>query len=75
MCQEQRILGAETVVKTLLKAAKTDPASTAHALLDSSGDGGNLVVIKKRHKLKCSSGQDCNSASLPYSKFCLQRES
>ena len=73
-CREQRILGAEPVIKTLLEAAKTDPASTAHALLDSNGEEGNLVVMKKRNKLKCRSGRDCGSVTLPYSRYCLQRE-
>ncbi len=73
-CQEQRILGAKPVVKTLLKAAKTDPASVAHVLLGHNEEEGSLVVMKKRHKLQCSSGKDCASVTLPYSRYCLQRE-
>lgn len=72
--RERRILGTETVVKTLLVAAKTDPANTAHALLESHGEDENLVASKKHSQLKCVSRSDCNQVTLPYSRYCLQRE-
>ena len=73
MCQEQRIHSAQAVIKTLLEVAKVDPASAAHALL-GSGEEGNIVAVRPRSRLRCSSGRECSSVTLPYSKYCLQRE-
>lgn len=75
-CQRQQLLGAEPVVKTLLAAAKRDPASTAHALLSRKGVGTNLAadIRRQRTGLLCANGVQCRKVTLPYSKFCLDRK-
>lgn len=76
--QQQSIIGAEPVVKTLLAAAKCDPAGTAHALWSRSRDGVTHVrVLRKgrgKRSLQCAKGKDCGEVTLPFSKYCLQRE-
>ena len=68
---ERRIRQAQPVVQTLLKVAKVDPACAAHTLL---GEGGELVAQKPRQQLRCSSGKNCRSVTLPYSRYCLERK-
>lgn len=71
-CQEQRIVGAEPVVKILLESAKRDPASAANALC--CRNGATLTGIKQRGVLLCAHGKECGKVTLPFSQYCLQRE-
>lgn len=70
--QEQRIAGAEPVVKILLESAKQDPASAASSLCCKNGV--SLAGTKPRKVLLCARGKDCGKRTLPFSKYCLQRE-
>ena len=72
-CQQQKIVSAEPVVKNLLAAVKVDPASAAYVLRSSVRDGPSLAVVRKCRKLRCA-GKNCGEVTLPFSKFCLQRE-
>lgn len=73
-CQEERVLGAGPVVKTLLATARKDPAGVANAVCYSRINRMDLVKIKRRRKLICAYGSDCGQVTLPFSKYCLHRE-
>lgn len=70
--QEQKMVGAEPVVKRLLQSAKQDPASTASSLC--CRNGVTLTGVRQRKVLLCARGKDCGKRTLPFSKYCLQRE-
>lgn len=72
-CQEQRIAGAEPVVKILLANAKRDPASAASAVC-CSNNKLTLAGTRPRRRLLCAHGKECGKVTLPFSKYCLQRE-
>jgi hypothetical protein len=72
--QEQRIVGAEPVVKVLLASAKRDPASTANVLCCSTNNKTTISGTKRRRVLLCGHSKGCGKVTLPFSKYCLQRE-
>lgn len=68
----------QPLVKTLLEVTRSDPASAAQMLwAESEGKRRTRKMIqgrKRRGRLLCASGQDCGKVTLPFSKFCLERE-
>ncbi len=70
-CQEQRLAGVEPVVKILLRTAKGDAASAASTLYCK---GRSLVELKQRRTLLCANSVKCGEVTVPFSKYCLQRE-
>jgi len=75
--QQQRILSTKPLVKTMLAAAKSDPASAAYVLWSKKRRDCPLLYKGRRRRrgnLFCASGKSCGNIALPFSKFCLSRE-
>jgi len=75
--REQSILEARPLVRSLINAARKDPASTAHALTTRRGCGPKITTARRRGKLRCAAPptSKCEHAPLPLSRYCLHRKS
>lgn len=73
-CQEQALIHAGASIKSLLTAARKDPASAAYVISSNTTSREHISVTRQWAKLKCAVGQDCGQVTLPFSRFCLQRE-
>ena len=73
--KEKHLHRQHTVLKRLLQYAKVSPMLASEAISESSG-GHHWLSKEKLGCVAPTSGDGmCRSTALPYSKYCLQRES
>ena len=74
--KEKHLHRQQAALRRLVQCAKVSPLLASEIVGRESGHGGMHHWVS-REKLECVAsigGKRCHTSSLPYSKYCLQRE-